>query len=249
MAAGIEFISRETLFTKRNAIPAQRNPLDKCTIVSLYPRDIVEVKHTLTPGKFKVPGGSSENPGILVVGSSSWWKDAGDDTSLIEILVGSILIAESIIRDYCNGLIECDMGDSMPGMFFVLGEHDQQDILHNYQDKIKIYEAKQRNWFTRIIAVADSLWAKTNGNPFSIPDDARIGAELLGKKDRPWMGSFRTVEVIACVACCQMRNPQFPVCPACHNIVDRKLAEELGIIPAAPPQPAAVNEVKKGVFK
>ena len=78
----------------RMAMRAPVNPLDKSTVVSIFPREIHEIKHTLIPGEFYIPPGSYENPSILVVGPSSWWRDIDPDQPLIEIPVSSVLIAK-----------------------------------------------------------------------------------------------------------------------------------------------------------
>src|ERR1700682_3034442 len=84
------------LFNTRRLIRTSKNPLDKCTIVSIFPKAIDEVKHTIEPGKFHIAAGTFEEPAILVVGSSSWWKDIDVDQPMLEIPVSSIQIADSI---------------------------------------------------------------------------------------------------------------------------------------------------------
>ena len=59
----------------RRTIRSPINPMDKSTIVSIYPREIDEVKHTIEPGRFHINAGSRDKPSSLVVGTSVWWKD------------------------------------------------------------------------------------------------------------------------------------------------------------------------------
>jgi len=54
------------------------NPIDRSTIISIYPKLIHEKKETIEPGIFDISPGRLDNPGILVVGSSSWWSYSGD---------------------------------------------------------------------------------------------------------------------------------------------------------------------------
>src|SRR5258708_340276 len=89
----------------RQTIRAPVNPLDKATIVSIFPRTIVENKVSIQPGNFIIPGGSIDKPGILEVEPSSWWKDVSMDEPLLEIPVSAVRIADSIIKDYCNGIL------------------------------------------------------------------------------------------------------------------------------------------------
>jgi hypothetical protein len=98
---------------------AQINPLDKSTIVSIYPKPIYEVKHTIQPGTFRIEAGSYEKPALLVVGPSSWWRELDEEQPLLEIPVSSVQIAESVVKDYANGLLDCNMADVMPGLLLV----------------------------------------------------------------------------------------------------------------------------------
>jgi hypothetical protein len=51
------------------------NPLDKCTIVSLYPKEICDVKPTVFPHTFRTEKAPSKGDfSITVIGPSSWWK-------------------------------------------------------------------------------------------------------------------------------------------------------------------------------
>src|SRR5258706_9506503 len=118
-------------FLNRQTVRAPVNPLDKSTVVSIYPRAIEETKYTIQPGVFKIPAGSYKEPSTLVVGPSSWWKELDESQPLLEIPVSSITIADSIVRDYCNGILCCNMGDATPGLFFIPGEHTVTQIQAN----------------------------------------------------------------------------------------------------------------------
>lgn len=216
---------------------SETNPMDKATIVSIFPKNIVEKKPTIEPGVFNIKPGSFINPSLLVVGPSSWWKDVGENEPLLEIPESSIKIADSIVRDYCNGVLGCNMGDVMPGLFFVPGEFKTVKQFREAKfgevvtgdDLLNKANEKQRKWFDRLIMIADTSWARTNGNPLSIPDDARIAARELGRNDKPWLKDFQVAELIQCVACGQLRNPAYPVCQHCNRVIDTKLADKLGI--------------------
>lgn len=206
-------------FLNRRTIPSVKNPMDKCTIVSIFPKPIDEVKPTIQPGYFHIDAGSYENPSILVVGSSSWWKDIDIEQPLLEIPVSSIKIAESVVTDYCKGMLGCDMVDSMPGFFFVMGECNTLEIKTKYKNSLDTAKKKQDKWYEILVKIADSLWARTNGNPLTISEDMRVAAESLGFKDKPWIKDFTMInELTRCIACGNMRNVLYPVCPTCKAI-------------------------------
>jgi hypothetical protein len=212
----------------RRLIRSIKNPMDRCTIVSIFPKEIDETKHTIEPGKFHIPAGTLEVPAILVVGSSSWWKDIDVDQPMLEIPVSSIQIADSVIKDYCNGMLGCNMSDAMPGLFFVLGEHNVMEIKMKYKKKLEETNIKQDNWYRILVRLADSLWSRTAGNPLAIWNEMRLAARSLNFNDKPWLKDFQTAELVRCKACGGMKNPEYPICPTCKSVdMTHPMAKEL----------------------
>lgn len=205
------------------------NPLDKTTIVSIYPRVIKERILTIYPGMFEIPAGTKENPGITLIGPSSWFKDIGEEQPILEIPVHSVAIAEAICKDYCKGLLGANPDDAYPGIFSIPGEHTVAEIKSTYANLLDIAERRQRKWFGNLVKIADTLWSRSNNNPLAISIDARLAAEQLGLKDKPWLQDFRTIAQVPCKACGFMVNPEFPVCANCKAIVNPEAAKERGI--------------------
>jgi hypothetical protein len=205
------------------------NPLDKSTVVSILPKYINERKATISPGVFELLPGSFEKPSILVVGTSSWWREIDEGQPLLEITVSSIQVADSIVRDYSNGLLACDMAELMPGLFYVPGEFDITKLKKDHMPSLMRAQANQKRWFMELIRIADILWSRSNGNPLSISDDARMACREMNITNKPWLGDLQTAELIRCVACGALRNPAFPICQSCHAIIDKERAKELGL--------------------
>src|SRR5882672_1460950 len=88
--------------SRRRLIRSSRNPMDKCTVVSILPKVIDEAKWTIDPAIYHLEPGTYENPSVLTVGSASYWREVDIDQPMIEIPVSSVLLAESIVKDYCN---------------------------------------------------------------------------------------------------------------------------------------------------
>jgi hypothetical protein len=216
--------------TNRRTVRAPVNPLDKSTIVSILPKEIDETKHTISPGRFIIPPGSIEHPAILVVGPSSWWREIDEDQPLLEIPNSSIQIADSVVKDYCNGILACNMADIMPGLFFVPGEHTIVSLKKSYQHEFDKAVVKQKNWYSLLVRMADGLWARSNGNPLAIADDMRMAARELNLHNKDWMKEFQMADMTRCKACGSLRNPQYPVCPTCKAIDNPDKAKELGIV-------------------
>lgn len=203
---------------KRRTIRGPVNPLDKSTVVSIYPKRIHETKVTISPGEFIIEPGSYENPSLLVVGPSSWWREIDEEQPLLEIPVSSIQIAHSIVTDYCNGLLGCNMGDAMPGIFYVPGEQTVKSLMATYKSELDRMQTRQRNFWSILVKLADALWARSNGNPLSVTDDMRLAARELNLQTRDWMRDFQMVNMTRCFACGQLKNPEYPVCPSCRSI-------------------------------
>jgi hypothetical protein len=213
---------------KRRTIRGPINPLDKSTVISICPKILFDRKPTLQPGEFFVEAGTFEKPSILIVGPSSWWRDIDEDQPLLEIPVSSIQIADSIVRDYINGILACNMADSMPGWFYVPGAKVDKDgnpdnkatlewIKVEYKSELAKADTRQKNWYNTLIKMADSLWARSNGNPLAISDDMRLAArEMNLSQTKDWMKDFQMVDMVRCKACGSLKNPLYPICASCH---------------------------------
>lgn len=215
--------------SRRRTVRMEGNPLDQSTVVSIFPRAFTEVKHTIQPQTYIIPAGSYDNPSVVTVGGASWWRDIDPDQPLLEVPVSSVQVADSIVRDFCSGLLGCDMSERVPGIFFIPGVMTVEKLKKDHKALLDNAKRKQRNWFEALVKIADSLWARTNGNPLSIPDDARLAAKELGMETKPWIKDFQHMALVACVACGNMRNPLFPICPHCKAIVDADKAKTLGL--------------------
>jgi hypothetical protein len=215
------------IFRKR-AIRAPVNPLDKSTIVSVYPREVDEKKVTLSPNRWIIPPGTPETPSVTIIGPASWWREIDEEQPLLEIPVSSVLIAESIVKDWMNGMVGCDMSESMPGLFYVPGECTLKEIQEKYSKALQLSIHRQNNWFNALVRQGDSLWPRSRFNPMVITDDMRLAAKQLGL-DRDWLTGFKQVGMVRCKACGALRDPEFPICKECHAIDDPEKAAKLGI--------------------
>lgn len=213
---------------RRQAVRAPVNPSDKCTIISIYPKQIHEKKITLQPGEFTIEPGSYENPSLLLIGPSSWWRDVGEDEPLLEIPHSSAVMAESIIRDWMNGLLAANGVDTGPGIFWLPGNVQPNELIGKYKSQLDKAQGNQIRYYQQLVKLSDALWARTNGNPLSVPDDARLACAEL-QLNREWTQQFARPEVIKCIACGSMRNPAYPICPTCKAVVDKSAFEKMGL--------------------
>lgn len=213
----------------RTAHRAPTNAMDKATIFSIFPKEVTEQKITLMPHNYVIPGGDMKNPGRLVVGAASWWRDVDPDQPLIEIPISSVVVADSIVTDWAKAIFGYTAGMRSPGIFWIPGELTVEQLKSTtHMPRLLQAEREQKAWFEYLCSIADSLWARSNGNPLAIMDDMKLAAERLGYS-RDWMKNHIAVSLVRCINCGELRNPEFPTCKHCHSVVDKALATKLGL--------------------
>lgn len=202
----------------RRTVRGPDNPLDKSTIVSIYPKPIKFKNVTLTPGRWRIEAGNFENPAMLIVGPSSWFKDVAIDEPLIEIVQSSVQIAESLCKDWMNGLFACNMVDSMPGLFFIPGKMSLDKIRNDYGGLLSKAMDHQNNYYATLIKYGEALWARSNGNPLAVNDEMRMAARAMGRQDVEWMKQEVNTGMRPCFACGEFKNPAYPICKSCGTV-------------------------------
>lgn len=202
----------------RRTVRGPVNPLDRSTLVSIYPRPCNFKNVTLSPGRWYLEAGSPEKPALLIIGPSSWFRDVSIDEPLIEIVQSSVQIGESLIKDYLNGVFACNMHDAMPGLFFVPGAFTLDELRGKYQNLLELAERHQMNYYKTLIKFGDALWARSNGNPLAVGDEMRLAARVLGMQDKEWMKDFGSGGMVPCFACGEFKKPEYAICKVCHSI-------------------------------
>ncbi len=211
-------------------VRAPVNPLDKSTVVSIFPKEVNISNYTISPGKFHLDAGTLKDPALLVVGPSSWWKHVDENQPILEIPQSSVQIAESIVKDHCNGLVGCNMSSSMPGIFWLPGEITVKILFANHQAALELAKKKQTVFWNALVRFADTFWARTNGSPLAISEEMRLAAKELGlDEQKDWMKDFSMLARTNCQACGSPVKPGYPVCANCKAITDPELAAKLGI--------------------
>lgn len=195
------------------------NPLDKSTVVSIFPDVIERVIPTIQPSNYRIEAGSYEHPAVLVVESASWWRRAVDMPST-EIPTGSMQVARSLSEDYIRAMIETEFEHAEPGLFWVAGSFTSPEIGIKFKARLEIARERQKNWFMNLVKRADIDWTRTQGNPLCISTLSKMAAEQLNLKDKPWMKDFSTIQMVNCPACGVLKNPVYPICANCRTNID-----------------------------
>jgi hypothetical protein len=215
------------------------NPMDRTTIVSVYPTPIEDFKPTIFPGRHVIEAAPKGGFSLLVVGPASWFKEMEEGQPFLEIQTGSLKVAEAFITDFVTSLLGSNASDIAPGLFYLPGEFDRESVQKwvnpkdpkdTFKARIEAARERQKRYFMELVKIADMLWSRTNGNPLSVSDDARLAATELNLTTKPWLQDFKTVELVPCPACGELVNSNYPVCKSCKAIVNKKRADELGIV-------------------
>lgn len=207
------------------------NKWDTSTVVSIYPLRIEEHKWTLEPGVFVLEPGTKDNPFTLKVMSSSWWRNIHEDKSILEIPTGSALVAESIVRDFCNSIDSYNAEIMGPGLFFIPGEAlNSEEVKRKYPEQIAIADQRQRAWYAKLVEDADMHWSNSNGNPRSVSTLAKMAAQQIQVTGKPWQANEIHRQLSNCPACGTLRNGNFPVCASCGTIVDLEAYNKAGFV-------------------
>lgn len=214
------------LLDHRKTVRMYDSEFDRATVVSMYPLEILEYKHTIEPGIFHIPPASPEHPKLLIVTGSSWWRDISPDEPMLEVPQPSQLVANSIVNDHNRAMFGFEADKAHPALFWLPGIVTLEELDKKYKAEKEKNIKNQQNWFNNLIREADKLWARTNGNPASIPTISKIAGNFMNVK-RAWMEDFSPEEVIKCPACGVLVNPAFPVCANCKTVINKKRAEEL----------------------
>jgi len=222
---------------KRVIFPLPKNPADRATVVSVFPKEIDEVKPTIFPRRFVIPAAAKDDFSLLTLEGASYYRPSTTGQAPMEIPINAMALAVSVVNDYLNATWLVSRNARCPGVFAIAGEYNKTNIMNykapdgrSFAELLEFYRGIQKLWFIQVMEAADAFWASTSGNPRSIPEDARIAATLMGlEKTKPWMANVVASQLENCKSCGEMINVTYPVCRYCHAVIDPVKAKELGL--------------------
>lgn len=194
-----------------------------CTVVSLVPFPIMEIKPGLIPGRFAIPESDTITPTLLSVGAGYHYVYLDETRGHLQVRDGSDEIARSIVQDYVSAQLMINE-ECSPGLFWVSGALKLQTILTDYADRLAEAKVKQKNWFIQLCRLADNDWNKHHQHNV-VSDFQRKVAGLIGwnPSEHPWMSSVGENNVIIkkkCFGCGSMNDDDIAICPTCRCIID-----------------------------
>ena len=137
--------------------------------------------------------------------------------------------AKQIADDICKQINENGPGEaSFFGVFVCAGTEPTAEELENANKR-------QAAYFSQCVAAADSQWSASPRHDL-ISGVAKRGARWLklNPEDHGWMSNFSVMA--DCPACGTRIKPGVAICKGCGAILDKKKAEQFGLIDKEPPK-------------
>lgn len=195
-----------------------------CTVVSLLPVRLSEVKPHLFPGQFDIPACKKGDLVVVHIGESHHFiPDPFDEKKNYKVITPPHEMARSICEDYGNALVGTDF-QSGPALFWVHQRLSSAQVAEKHHKLISQYKERQKNWFDNLIAMADADWEK-NKNRMAVSDLQRTAANHHGIiKD--WV-TITPMENISCVFCRTMISVDSIKCANCKEVVNPEAYKRL----------------------
>lgn len=196
-----------------------------CTVVSIMPFPLKELKPQIIPGYFQIPASRDGEPVCLPVGESIHWMESPfKGMPPMKVTETSKSMAKSIVNDFMEGMLAVDT-DTLPGIFWVEGHFDVAGIRKNYNPNLERAIAKQNRWFIELIKIADDDWAKYHQHR-AITDIQRCAAKALGMQ-REWLSATIDMQMTNCPLCKELVRPDAIVHTACGYILNPTAYEQM----------------------
>jgi len=205
----------------------------KATLVSIIPQELNEDKPGLIPSFFKIPAAPLGDISILVISDCYHFIYLDHERGSIRVADPALKVANAIVFDY----ITCQLArtaDAEPGLTCFPGALTKDQVKTSRASELAELRVKQRNWFERLVSIADDEWART-GERRGISDLSRMGAKSLGL-DKPWIravpAEISKVDMKPCPFCMEKIPAQAIVCRVCRGVIDTKKFKEMQAIQA-----------------
>ena len=192
---------------------------EACTIFSLMPIQIYEVKSGIIPGTFTIPKSDGKNPSTLIVGPSHYFIYLDESRGSIKSLAPAYEVAQSIVEDFKSSQIGMS-DDASPGLGWIVGRFSSGEMIVHV-NVLKDLKEKQRKWYQNICRLADNDWARYHHHN-AISDIQRTAANELGLNvnDHEWMSITATEGLVNCPACGSKVGKDIVVCPMCRCVLN-----------------------------
>lgn len=196
-----------------------------CTVISLVPFSIKEIKPQVIPGYFQIPPAKKDSFQRLPVGESIYWMESPyKGMPPIKITETPRAMARSIVNDYIEAQLATDT-DTAPGLFWVEGHWDKREITEGFASELEAARNRQNRWFVNLIRIADDDWAQSHQHR-AISDIQRHAARALGMS-KEWLTVSVDERMVQCPLCKELVRHDAIVHNMCGYILKPEEYEKL----------------------
>lgn len=188
-----------------------------CTVVSIVPYAIKEVKPQIIPGYFQIPPAREGQIQCLPIGESIHWMESPyKGTPPIKLTETSKAIAKSIVNDFIEAQLAVD-SDAAPGLFWVEGHYKAAGIKKDFETRLEEAYKRQNKWFVNLVRIAEDDWARAHQHN-AISDIQRYAAKAIGAKVE-WLSITMDAMQIQCPLCKELVRNDAVVHSTCGYIL------------------------------
>lgn len=196
-----------------------------CTIISLVPFSIKEVKPQIIPGYFQIPPCKQDDIQVLPIGDSIHWMESPfPKMPPIKLTEDSRTMARSIVNDYIEAQLATDT-DVAPGLFWVEGHFTKKEAKSQFEKEIRDADKRQKRWFVNLVKIADDDWAGSHQHKF-ISDIQRHAARALSL-EREWLTLYNDSALVQCPLCRDMVRSDAIIHNICGFVINPVEYEKL----------------------
>lgn len=193
-----------------------------CTVVSMLKFELREEKPGLVPPRFYIPAASDKYPlRILHVGKAIHYIYLDETRGSLQARNGPDEVANAIVQDFVTSQLMITE-DAVPGIFWVSGKLNANDVATMYPDVLEEAIRKHKNWLLNLARLADNDWRRYR-NHNVVSDLQRDAAREIGWKqeEHEWMNAEIATAIAGprCIACTSPVTVETIVCPACRCIL------------------------------
>lgn len=205
----------------------------RVTLVSTLPFMLTERKPGLIPEYFEIPAAPRGHIALEVINDCYHLMLiplSDEKAPPVSIPDFGEKVAQSIIQDYIQASLGADFTPlengavPIPGMFWVEGKLNKEEVLSRYSDRVKIALGNTKAWFQRLIIIADDDWKKFHQHKM-ITDTQRKACKYL-ELDREWNFDVFEQKINLCWACKTSLHPDAIVCSGCKAIINKEAFEK-----------------------
>jgi hypothetical protein len=220
--------------TQPNLTPDNTGFVAEATICSILPREDGQpfTVANRTHGVYRIyHPGNGESFALTHIPWKKDYADVGDydpaytRRSGIEKRKEFTFTARQIAEDICKEINSNGPGDASFFGVFVCNDTKGPTV-----DELQDATTRLETYFRQTVAAADSQWSNIPRHDL-ISGIAKRGARWL-KVEREWLSNYAAM--VECPACGDRIRPYVAVCKSCGAILDRKKAEEFGLLEKKP---------------